>query len=264
MGVISSKFKAAREAYRYIPARLIRANGLGDLNWRGLHLKMDVPSNWEKGGEVVRQKYSSVKLDEFHYGLLTHADDETLVHGLLSAVFWGFASGVKSRVTSGRALARSEMILRGHSHSRPQNVEQILVQLRKTNEYLRQEKVGDALREARKVKFLGMSFASKVVMFMNPTRAAVYDSIISDKLRKRHATEFRSLYVTTAGNSPKLIAQQCERYERWCEWCSNTAQFLNRSAMKWTDWDGSKHDWRAVDVERAFFAAGDELSNIGT
>jgi hypothetical protein len=26
--------------------------------------------------------------------------------------------------------------------------------------------------------------------------------------------------------------------------------------MKWIDWDATEHGWRAVDVERAFFALG--------
>ena len=31
---------------------------------------------------------------------------------------------------------------------------------------------------------------------------------------------------------------------------------LNASHWHWVDWDGSVHPWRAVDVERAYFALG--------
>jgi hypothetical protein len=32
---------------------------------------------------------------------------------------------------------------------------------------------------------------------------------------------------------------------------------MNQKQYKWKDWDGSEQKWRAVDVERGFFALND-------
>jgi hypothetical protein len=179
------------------------------------------------------------------------------MHGLLSAVFWGFASGVDGRINVGRAVARSRAFILGRKNLSAQEPETILTHLRKTRELLKAVRIGDALRTARNIQFLGMSFASKIVMFMNPTVAAVYDSIISNRLRFQTDSQLRALYVPTSwAGSIGIKTAQSDAYERWCHWCREKADALNCAAFKWKDWNGTEHDWRAVDVERAVFALG--------
>jgi hypothetical protein len=117
----------------------------------------------------------------FHHALLNGAHDEDLIHGLLSVVFWGFASGTDGRVNSMRALSRSRAILSGRKNVIPQNAEQIVEYLRKTRGLLEASCIADALREAQKIKFLGMAFASKVLAFISPSIAAVGPSAIPAK-----------------------------------------------------------------------------------
>jgi hypothetical protein len=251
------ELKSARESYGYIPARLVRVSDddAAKLTWKSLKLDMDVPHKWETGDPKIRTRYSSLELDMFHHALLNGAHDEDLIHGLLSVVFWGFASGTDGRVNSMRALSRSRAILSGRKNAIPQNAEQIVEYLRKTRGLLEASCIADALREAQKIKFLGMSFASKVLAFMNPSITAVYDNVISNKLRVHTSPELNSLFVSTRlTNSQRGRMHQGVTYERWCRWCLTTAETLNASAMKWTDWNGTEHNWRAVDVERAFFA----------
>jgi hypothetical protein len=117
------ELKSARESYGYIPARLVRVNDddAAKLTWKSLKLDMDVPHKWETGDPKIRKRYSSLELDMFHHALLNGAHDEDLIHGLLSVVFWGFASGTDGRVNSMRALSRSRAILSGRKNAIPQN-----------------------------------------------------------------------------------------------------------------------------------------------
>jgi hypothetical protein len=253
------ELKSARESYAYIPARLIPVSdgGSAKLTWKSLKLDMDVPHDWAMGGPEIRQKYSSLKLDMFHHGLLNSERDDELMHGLLSVVFWGFASGTNGRVHAMFALSKSRVILYGRKNVSPQKAEQIIEHLRKARELLRTSRIADALQEAQEMNFLGMSFASKVLTFMNPNIAAVYDAVISDRLKTHSSSDLKSLFVPTKRTiSKKGRMYQGITYERWCQWCLKKAEALNASRIKWTDWDKDECNWRAVDVERAFFALG--------
>jgi hypothetical protein len=116
---------------------------------------------------------------------------------------------------------------------------------------LAEKNPGAALLLAMKVQFLGMSFASKLLMFMNPTAAVVYDSVIARYLQ---AGSFGSL--GWLANDPKSQNRRAQSgvYNNWCAYCIDTANEMNRHGSEWIDWDGSRQVWRAVDVERAVFA----------
>lgn len=253
------EFRSARESYAYIPARLVPVSddGAAKLTWKSLKLDIDVPHDWATGHPKIRKKYSSLRLDMFHHGLLNSDRDDDLMHGLLSVVFWGFASGTDGRVHSMFALAKSRTILYGKKNVSRQKAEQIIEHLRKSREFLETSRIADALQEAKRIRFLGMSFASKVLTFMNPNTAAVYDGVISNMLKMHSSSDLKGLFVPTKMTvSQKGRKHQGDTYEKWCRWCLKTAEALNASAMKWTDWNGEEYDWRAVDVERALFALG--------
>jgi hypothetical protein len=257
--VTYAELKSAREKYRYVPARLVRikreaSNGF---TWKSLNLAADVPVNWQNADEAVRARYSSFELDEFHRALLNSTSDEELMHGLLSVVFWGFASGSKGRITSNRALARSRAFVCGRANATAQSSEDIIVHLIKCRDLLNTSQIADALQEAMKIKFLKMSFASKVLTFMNPAIAAVYDDVISSRLRENSDPTLRSMFVSTKlATSRVATVEQTKKYALWCQWCSSTAAELNAQCIRWTDWNRIERTWRAVDVERAFFALG--------
>jgi Putative 8-oxoguanine DNA glycosylase OGG-like protein len=253
--MIPQELKSGRERYAYVPARLVRVNGGdADIAWRSLALKIDLPKNWQKGGASVRSTYSSIALDSFHQTLLSAGQEEDLIHGLLSVVFWGFASGSDGRINANRALSRCRAILFGRKNSQPQSLDQIIAYLRVSRRLLDASRIAAALQEVQKIKFLGMSFASKVLTFMDPATAAVYDDVISQRLKLSADAEMRGMYVGTSVSWNK--ENQSAAYERWCHWCLKWAQRLNADRLLWRDWDGTEHNWRTVDIERAFFALG--------
>jgi hypothetical protein len=49
---------------------------------------------------------------------------------------------------------------------------------------------------------------------------------------------------------------QATAYAAWCRWCAKKASDMNAQDTKWLDWNGTANRWRAVDIERAFFALG--------
>jgi hypothetical protein len=51
----------------------------------------------KNGGQSIQSSYASVKLDRFHEKLLNSNDDASLMHGLLSVVFWGYAPGANNK-----------------------------------------------------------------------------------------------------------------------------------------------------------------------
>ncbi len=255
-----SELKSARERYNYIPARLVRAGPVqkADLEWGSLRLKLDVPEAWPTKPKSGKRGYTSIALDSFHQQLLSSDHQLDILHGLLSVVFCGFSSGADGISRISRALARTRWVVDGKPAMSiaPTPKSEVLRSLIECRRFLYQGQIRDALCASMKIKFLSMSFGSKVVTFLDPTQAAIYDSVIGNRLARTES--LKHLYVNTnATNSERAKLVQADAYANWCLWCSKTADKLNNSgAAKWIDWDGTEQSWRAVDVERAFFALG--------
>jgi hypothetical protein len=253
------EIKAAREKYNYVPARLVRASVsvAADLSWNSLKLIVDVPTGWDVEPQQTRSQYSSYKLDEFHRDLLQSENEDDLIHGLLSVVFWGFSSGVGGRLNTPRALSRAKAIVFGRKNSSAQPENEIIEHIKRSRDLINVSQIAEALLEAEQIKCLQMSFASKLLTFMNPNVAAVYDAIISLRLEKESDPELRKLFVSTKmPASKKAKVSQAAAYAAWCRWCAKKASDMNAQGTKWLDWNGTANRWRAVDIERAFFALG--------
>ncbi|TYL91100.1 hypothetical protein FXB40_29820 [Bradyrhizobium rifense] len=249
-------FDRAREDYEYIPARLVRSDGESDfaISWADLRLRPEVPEEWSL--RESRSDYSSLAQDQFHSRLLNSDADEDLIHGLLSVIFWGFVSGTDGRVNVRRALSKSRAILVGRAGLPAQDPNEVLQHLRRARD-ASFVSIAEALVVAQRIKFLGMSFGSKLLMFMRPNTMAVYDSVVSEILQSHPHAEVRRLYVNPAFTmSASARQRQAQTYENWCHWCARKASELNSCGSRWHDWDGSLQTWRAVDVERAFFSQG--------
>ena len=165
---------------------------------------------------VTREPNSSWDLDEFHRALLQSDNEEDLIHGLLSVVFWGFASGSNGRLNAPRALSRAKAILIGRKKSAPQAANEIISRLRRSRELLTTSRIAEALLEAERIKYLQMAFASKLLIFMEPQMAAVYDEVISLRLEKQTDPELRSLFVTTKiPTSKDAKLSQAKTYADW-------------------------------------------------
>ena len=142
-----------RDEYSYVPARLVRAPNTGsnaDLAWKSIRLTIDVPPNWRNAFDTDRVKYSSFEVDEFHRMLLNSVIHEDLMHGLLSVVFWGFASGTDERITAERAFARCSALINGRKNAKPQSSEEIISHLETVRDRLNSDTLPRNAARARR------------------------------------------------------------------------------------------------------------------
>lgn len=165
------RFEILRTSYGYVPARLVSSSikVTPSISHSGIWLVpwLPPPADWAR--EDGRKGYSSIKLDALHNELLVSKLDLELLHGLLSVVFWGYTSGANGRTRLSFALERAQRILRGfrvRGGATPSI--DIIVALRDAHQLLVAREPGEALKAVMRIKFLGMSFASKVVTFINP------------------------------------------------------------------------------------------------
>lgn len=239
-----------RRLYSYIPGRLVISRSqASDFTWDELSLNCFIPdtkniSNWGK----------STDLDSYHHKLLHSPNDIDILTGFLSIIFWGYVSGADGVVRKARALSKVRAFRDGNGQQSPTSKEELLHRLRSARSLAASNRFGDALGELMNVKYLGMSFSSKIIMFINPDKAAVYDSIIADRIKRDPNLEF--LYTKTTGSTPKDKTIQMSTYEMWCNFCSQSADLLCLRESAWNDWDGESYPFRAVDIERSFFALG--------
>jgi hypothetical protein len=162
--------------------------------------------------------------------------------------------GKKGRFTIELAIAKADIVINGNRKAPAQPTKEGLKYLLEARDWVREEKLKEALLSAMKIKFFLMAFASKVLMFIDPCKAVVYDNRISQSLMTTSDPELQAMAVSTLPATNKK--KQAEAYARWCDYCVKTAAAMNRLGLKWKDWDCSEHEWRAVDVERAYYALG--------
>lgn len=245
-----------RESYAYPPGRLVPDNdNCEDVVIVGeVRLKMDVPTTAQWQQESVRSRYSSVAVDRYHAQLLLSDHAGERLHGLLSVIAWGYVSGTDSRIRSGRAMGKTRIVIQGAGAKIPQELPFIDQQLDQARQAAQAGDLAAALAAAASIKFLGLSFASKLVMKMRPDIAVVLDSVINERFLDRAIPALANFHGSMASTSKIGMRRNQKRYTDWCNWCRDLAAELNARQSTWRDWDGSTQQWRAVDVERAFFA----------
>ncbi|WP_312548710.1 hypothetical protein [Massilia sp.] len=256
------EMRALRAQYAYPPGCLkpTTRQDVKVLAVGSLRLTVVSPTTAEWARTDVRAGYSSVALDRFHTGLLMSDDAQERQHGLLSCVTWGFISGVDLLIKPGRALGKAGSLLKGAGAGKPpQQPEQVAALLDNARQAAGKGDLATALLACLRIKFIGPAFATKLVMKMRPDIAVVLDSVINARLLGHADPELSAIHgPMTPPSSERAREHLVSRYLQWCNWCTRQAQALNAQGGSWRDWDGAEHPWRAVDVERAFFAMGRE------
>ena len=103
-----------------------------------------------------------------------------------------------------------------------------------------------ALKKLAIPEFGQVSFATKVLMFLDPDNFPVLDLKIARTARRPEFPPLRDLRIYT---SIPITKSNASCYGRWAYWCQNVAVRLNGAHGA-----GAAHDLRAVDIERAVFA----------
>lgn len=250
-GTCGERLAGARSEYAYPAASVSVQEGPGDLWLVPGHYAIRFRPDWQD------RFLSSLDLDLYHRHLLNSSHPHQVLAGLASVVYWGFFSGADGLLRDGRARARAKWFLQGRSGSStidPRHVFEVMVTAR---QWMANRRPGRALAEIARLKELGqVAFASKVVTFLDPELAAIYDSRIGSRVE-----DTAILYhLRMNPNGGGVTGPKQGKYQQWCEYCLEIATHLNQGIWsgkhwQWTDWDLSRHLWRAVDVERALFVA---------
>jgi len=256
------QMRALRAQYAYPPGCLkpttredVKVHTVGTLR---LHVVSPTTHEWAQPD--VRTRHSSIALDRFHTGLLMSDEAQDRQHGLLSCVTWGFISGTDLLIRPERAFGRAGSLLNGAGARKPpQDPGEVRALLDTARGAAGEGDLRTALLSCLRIKFIGPAFATKLVMKMRPDIAAVLDSVINNRLSGHPDCELAAIYGPMLNlNSATAREAFVSRYLAWCSWCVRQAQALNARKGTWPDWDGVEYAWRAVDVERAFFAMGRE------
>lgn len=226
---------AHRTSYAY-PAALLVASGPLDLS--------QCPHPFSCSVDGV----TGIELERYLSALLRSDNAEQRLVGVAAVVYWGFFT-----------------FSHGYADVRVQRVWDVLRdkpdRLKGVRDAAEQDDMGQALGALRALPQLGgVPFASKVVAFLHPERAGVYDNKINRLMcnlqrlpphlaawLEPHAGTFSIAHLRPV-SSPAVQ----QRYTLWCDFLRNTATALNNRGSRW-----GGNSWRALDVERAVFAMAD-------
>lgn len=229
-----------RRLYRYPPAKLNPRADRPRPPLPGRHY--DVVDPLDAGWPADRGAFTSRALDAHHHRLLHSDTGIDRFDGVISVVFWGHFADRRGQRT-GIAPARARWVFVGKNGSPRNGIHFISRRVADARAYLQSNppQLLAALQALDDIDYIGLSFASKILAFMDPARCAVLDSVILEALSESKSAHLRAITGDPVG------------FERWCTRCRRVAESLNRQGSRWADWDGERQRWRAVDVERAVF-----------
>ncbi|MFJ1212193.1 hypothetical protein [Burkholderia pyrrocinia] len=202
---------------------------------------------------------STSKLDRYLKELLHSEEDSQVALGYASVLFWGHVSGQDGRLRPERALGKVRLALDGRNRmvngasQRMRGVNDLGIDIavghiREANRCIQINDYVSALQALNSLPQLKIAFSSKVCAFLAPEKCGVVDSVIAER--------FPQFGFEVADGFVKSNVANLARYKDYCLYLQTTAQVLNASDdhTTWTDRDGTKHSWRALDVERAMYA----------
>ena len=105
------------------------------------------------------------------------------------------------------------------------------------------------IKELKLRQFSQISFVSKILMFLDPTRYPVLDLKIAKAFAKSSFLPLQNLTFTTSGIP--ITKRNAIAYDTWACWCREIATVVNEAPVS------RCRGVRAVDVERALFTLAD-------
>jgi hypothetical protein len=237
------ELKSLATAYDYPRVRLVQsyqdqASALPAFRERGLYF---VPAKSAEPYPIFERTIS----DDLRSG-----DEARVSLGLASVIFWGhYSDGNANRAAfraNKTAAAGSELL---------EDVAAIIALVDSGS-------FGEALVRAFALPEIGStSFASKIVTFLAPQNAGVFDLQIYEGLARTMLASDRSLiqdwlavefapWAWTAYGNKATKVRTARGYDRWCARLTEVSNDLNAAGVQ-----GPWGIWRAADVERAIYRA---------
>ena len=216
-------------------------------------IKSDIPTDlpiskgvWARPIFNPQDSLSDLHVDEYHRKLLSSENRTDNLLGTASVIYWGFYTfGPKY------SMSRVKRHLYGHNNksaTTPDMIHSVLQNIKASTDR------GHSISYLSEISQLGrISFASKVVAFIHPETAGVYDKQIDDGLISLDKTGQRTSLI---GSVKNMSVQS--GYREWCENLHTVSRDLNEKIARgekfcWVDPSQGIQNWRAIDVERALF-----------
>lgn len=196
-------------------------------------------------------------LDSYHYNLLRSNNNDERLLGLSSVVYWGY-------YTFGHnyACVRVDRLVNGYKQYSRTTIESAAVRLNNIIQQVEIGCMGTALNGLAGISQLNRTpFASKVIAFVSPSTAGVYDNRINNGLKlEPWAIQFKN----GIGHVNSVGVQKS--YQSWCSFLTLIASQINLGIASGKNWcwscgQDSGIQWRALDVERALFAKYGKLNS---
>jgi hypothetical protein len=239
----ANEYIKARSVYDYPKAFVeITSPGLHDIQLSdSVFCRFVTPSTSQR---------TDLLLDQYHYELLRSDIPVDRLLGLASVVYWGYFK-------FGDAYARNKVdwLINGSRTSPATTSKSAFAHTTSAIFHLNRLCMADALSSLHGLSQLGQTpFSSKVIAFMAPSVAGVYDNRIANGLLSSTWSTTLSVGI---GQTKSSRVKNC--YQSWCLYLSQVASQLNLGislgkAWQWSCGDDKKQHWRALDVERALFA----------
>ncbi len=208
--------------------------------------------NWVltlKDNKIFSEIKSNITEVEIHIKnqLLSSNKLEKLT-GYLSVIFWGHVGNSKNNKTKeGRAF--SKVILTGFVENKGKiksdcqgiiviensELNEICSTIDNVYKLASKNSFAEAIKFATTLKQLGFSFASKLIMFLNPENCGVLDSVIANNFSQEKLSN-KSKYLSNNLKNQLL-------YEEYCNWLRTSYPYIKNGNIK-----------RAVDLERYLFS----------
>ena len=163
-------------------------------------------------------------------GQLLDADSRVARDGLSNVLYWGYAS------QPGR---QTDRVSKFRTKASDGQIDRFMNAIAKSGSCSLED-----LRALKMPEFSGMSFTSKILMFLSPSKYPVLDRHIA---KLRAVPGFPVLDGLTVYTSIPLTQKNMEIYGKWAAWCAGVAGKVNAETPN------EKDAIRAADVERAVF-----------
>jgi hypothetical protein len=217
--------------------------------------------NVGKNGIISADDYSKVKINVVEDIISKYLNEEGLKGNLLaylSIIFWGFTgSSSEGKVTPERAFSRIKKTGLLTNDSKMNNIKIItdnnlysdyinhLIESVKTE--VKNKQYDSAIAIATLLPQLGFSFASKLIMFIDPINCGVLDKVVSEKLTSISLE--KTTTKTKNGIEQSYLKPSINNflaYSEYCKWLQKIAPLIKD--------ENNESLTRAVDVERFIFS----------
>jgi hypothetical protein len=196
------------------------------------------------------------QLDCHQKHLLMSNENEQIVLGYLSTIFWGYYSGKDNAIRSARVQSKVELAFGGKDRRnngrmrgvRDRGVDSVAQEIRAAFDSLTADRYAEALHGLCGLPQLKVAFASKVCAFLIPAKCGVADSVIAKSYP-------RFGFSIDENGNVKNTTDNRRNYATYCTFLQEQANALNSQPepFQWKDRDGIRYPWRAVDIERALY-----------